>query len=236
MAIIDDAKSLVDQGKITEDSIDLLSEVIQAVQGDPFAIAKIIYAFQKTPFLIRERLFYSKLESYLKGVYVNENDRGKLRKKLTENGSSDENSKRLIDCIDRAETSQKIQYLINATRCFLTDYIDRTTFFRVCRAITGTIDEGLVFWRDHIEKGDFTYSETIQGLFVSGLVTFSSIGGEPTTYSFTPLAKTVDQYAISYDDINRYPNPTVRKMLPAPNVNIPTVTNDEVQKMLDDTF
>lgn len=239
MTIIDEANSLISRGEILDivgTSIDLLSDVIEAVQGNPLSIGKIILTLTKSPFLIREKLFWSKLERYLNGVYISEEDRAKLRAKLVENGSCDENAKRLIECIDRAETIQKIQYLINATRCFLTDFIDRTTFFRICRAITGTMDEDLLFLRDHISESNFESNSNVQGLFVSGLVTFSVIGGEQTLYSFTPIASLVDQYAISYDNIGRYPDPNVRGITESPNIEIPTATVDEVNEMLDFTF
>lgn len=237
MSIIDDAKLLISKGTIHDVKSDFLFDALGAVCGDPVAIARIIYTLAKTPFFLRDKLLWSKLEQYLNGVYVSEEDRAKLRAKLTEDGSSEENSKRLLECIDRAETNQKIQYLINATRSFLTDFIDRTTFFRICRAITGTIDEDLLFVRDHIiEKQNFEYSQAIQGLFVSGLVTFSVIGGETTQYAFTPLAEDVDRFAISYDNVERYPDPTAHIMVATPNTSIPTATVDEVQEMLDLTL
>lgn len=237
MSIIDDAKALIANGDIHDIEANLFFDTIEAVCGNPVAVAKIIYALAKSPFFLRDKLLWIKVEQYLTGVYVSEEDRAKLRAKLTENGSSDENSKRLLECIDRAETKGKIQYLINATRCFLADFIDRTTFFRICHVIAGTIDEDLVFVRDHItEQQNFEYSQTIQGLFVSGLVTFSTIGGEPTRYAFTPLAEDVDRFAISYDNVDRYPDPTTHRIVAPPKTDIPTATVDEVQEMLDLTL
>ena len=237
MSIVDDAKTLIASGKIQDVDPDLLLDAVGAIRGNPLAVAKIIVTLAKTPFFLRDKILWSKLELYLNGVFITDDDRSKLRAKLTENDASNENSKRLLECIDRAETNQKIQYLINATRCFLTDFIDRTTFFRICRTIAGTIDEDLLFVRDNItKKQNFEYSSTIQGLFVSGLVTFSSIGGEATQYAFTPLAEDVDRFAISYDNVARYPNPVGHRMISSPNAEIPTITDNEIQEMFDDVF
>lgn len=237
MTVVDTANVLIKSGEIKDATVDLLADLIEAIQGNPVSVGKVIYTLEKMPFLIRESLFWSKMEKYLKGVYVSEEDRSKLRAKLVEDGSSDENAKRLLECIDRAETTQKIRYLINATRCLLADFIDRTTFFRICRAITGTIDEDLLFVRDHIlENKNFEYSQAIQGLFISGLVTFSVIGGEPTQYAFTPLAEDVDRFAISYDNVDRYPDPTAHRIVAPPRTGIPTATVDQVQEMLDLTL
>lgn len=236
MPFIDDAKQLIESGAVGDGSVNLLEEILNALLGNPVSAARVIYELTKTPFLIRENLFWIKMENYLNGVYVSEDDRAKLRAKLMEDGSSDENSKRLIECIDRAETSQKVKYLINATRCLLSDFINRTTFFRICRAIVGTIDEDLKFLRDHIEENNLQYDDAIQGLFITGLITYSAVGGENTLYAFTPLAKLVDRFAVSYDDVERYPNPSPVGLLTAPNVSIPTPTADEMNEMLDLSF
>ena len=237
MSIIDEATALVSEGAIHDANSDLLFDVMGAIRGDVTSVARIIYKFTQNTALLRESLFWSKLRQYLNGVFVSDNDRANLCAKLVENGSSSENSKRLLECIDRAETSQKIQYLINATRCFLADFIDRTTFFRICRAITNTIDEDLLFVREHLNPaGNMEYTDSIQGPLVSGLVTFSVIGGDTTLYAFTPLAESVDRFAISYNDIERYPNPTENRLISAPNLEIPTATDDEVQEMYDGIF
>lgn len=236
MSFIDDANQLIQSGEVGDGIVDLLGDVIDALLGSPVSAGKVMYTLAKSPFMLREKLFWAKMENYLNGIYLSEDDRAKLRAKLMENGTSDENSKRLIECIDRSETSRKVKYLINATRCLLTDFIDRTTFFRICRAIAGTIDEDLIYLRDHIAETNFRYDSAIQGLFISGLVTFSVVGGEETLYSFTPLARLVDQFAVSYDDDIRYPNPTAVVALTAPNVSIPTATDDEVNEMLDGIY
>lgn len=237
MTIIEEAKALIDSGKASDTTGDFLADLIKAAQGDRDSIAKIIYTLARSPFLFHERIFWSKMERYLNGIYVSEEDRAMFRAKLVEDGSSDENAKRLIACIDRAETTRKIDFLINVTRCFLSDFIDRTTFFRICHAITETIDEDLIFIRDHIfEKQSFEYSDTIQGLFISGLVAFSALGGDSTQYAFTPLAEDVDRFAISYNDVGRYPNPIAGRMISSPKAEIPTASDDEVQEMLDSVF
>lgn len=236
MSFIDDANQLIKSGEVGDGIVDLLGDVIDALLGSPVSAGKVMYTLAKSPFMLREKLFWAKMENYLNGIYLSEDDRAKLRAKLMEDGTSDDNTKRLIECIDRSETSRKVKYLINATRCLLTDLIDRTTFFRICRAIAGTIDEDLIYLREHIADTDLQYDNAIQGLFISGLVTFSVVGGDETLYSFTPLARLVDQFAVSYDDDTRYPNPTAVVSLLAPNVSIPTATADEANEVLDLTF
>lgn len=208
MEFVDQIKGLIASGKIQETSINMLEDVINAVLGDPVSIGKIIIALAKSPFLLREQIFWMKMEAFLNGTYLHEDDRAKLCAKLTENGENKDNSIRLVESIDRAETQQKIQYLINATRCLLSDFIDRPTFFRICHIVTHTLEEDLVFLSKHINEADILYNATVQGLLTSGLMYQSVIDSKgEQKYSFTPLAEIVDRFAISYNDLERYPNP-----------------------------
>ena len=86
-----------------------------------------------------------------------------------------------------------------------------TTYFRICHAITNTLEEDLRFLRDHITESDLSYDQFTQGLLTAGLMYQSVIdsNGEQK-YSFTPIAKDIDQFAVSYNDDARYPNPTLR--------------------------
>ena len=116
MKFIEQIRERISRGEIKDASTNLLEDIANAVLGDPISIGKIIIALAKSPFFIREQLFWMKMELFLNGVYLSEDDRAKLRAKLTEDGAKQDNSLRLVECIDRAETQKKVQYLINATR------------------------------------------------------------------------------------------------------------------------
>ena len=119
MKFTEQIKGLISRGEIQEASTNMLEDTINAVLGDPISIGKIIIAITKSPFFLREQLFWTKMEAFLNGVYLSEDDCAKLRATLTEDGEKEDNSLRLVESIDRAETQQKIRYLINATRCLL---------------------------------------------------------------------------------------------------------------------
>lgn len=235
MAFIDSAKQLIADGEIRDDGFDFLANTIDALLGDPVSAGKVIMALGRSPFLLREKLFWGKVEQYLNGVYIGDEDRAKLCARLTRDGADSENTKRLIECIDRAETSRKIQYLINVTRCLLSDFINLETFFRICRAISGSLDEDLHFLRQHIGEKDLPYNDNVQGLYSAGLM-YSSLIGEDTRYSFTPIAFDVDRYAVSYDDVERYFNPLAETRQELPSINIPTASDEDVNAMFDDVF
>lgn len=212
MNCVETIKGLIADGKIKEASTNILEDVISAALGDPVSIAKIIIAFAKSPLFIREQLFWTKMEAFLNGVYLSKDDRIKICAKLIKDNDNRDNAFRLVESIDRADTTQKIQYLINSTRCLLADFIDRSTYFRICHAITHTLEEDLAFLREHINEDDIPYSPYTQGLFTAGLMYQSVIDGNgEQKYAFTSIAKIVDQYAVSYENVERYPNPKVLK-------------------------
>lgn len=203
-----DEKNDIVSDNAKEASKDFLNNLIDAVLGDSIAAGRVMVAIAKSPFFIREQIFWRKFFSFLEGVYLSEKDRRDLRVKITENGTKGENPFRLIEYIDRAETQKKMQYLVNATRCLLADFIDIATYFRICHDVTYTLDEDLHFLKTHIEKSNLSYDAYVQGLLTAGLMYQSVIDGNgDQKYSFTPMAEDVDKFAVSYDNLERYPNP-----------------------------
>jgi len=245
MNYIDLAKSLISNGEVKEASSNIFEDAIDAILGNPASAGKIMIALAKLPFFIREQIFWTKLQAFLNGVYLNEDDRSKLCAKLMLYGEKNEGAFRLIEYIDRAETQQKIKYLINATRCLFADFIDLSIYFRICHAVTHCLEEDLRFLKNNIGEENFEYSLYIQGLFAEGLMYQSVIGEDGRSkYSFTPLARMVDQYAVSYDDVVRYPSPVAFSTLcDLPNTEIPSLnwqelfaTDEEVKEMIDQVF
>lgn len=245
MKYTEQIKSLISRGEIQEASTNMLEDSINAVLGDRVSVAKIMIAIARSPLFLREQLFWSKVEAFLNGVYLSEDDCAKLGAKLTENGEIKDNPLRLVESIDRAETQQKIRYLINATRCLLADFIDRPTYFRLCHAITHTLEEDLLFLKEHIKEKDLPYSTYTQGLLTVGLMYQSVLDGNgEQKYSFTPVARLVDRFAVSYDDVERYPNPQSTSVQDnIPQIKIPSLelenyiaTDEEVNEMLNGLF
>lgn len=205
-------KGIVSRNETQEAITNTLEAAISAVLGDPISAIKIIVSLAKSPFFIREQLFWVKMETFLNGVYLSEDDCAKLRAKLTEDGEKEDNAFRLVESIDRAETQRKVHYLINVTHCLLTDFIDRITYFRICHAITHTLEEDLIFLGEHIDEENIPYSSYTQGLLTAGLMYQSVLDSDgEQKYSFTPLARVVDQYAVNYENVARYPNPSISK-------------------------
>ena len=238
MNLIESARKIVQNEEIRDDSIDFICDVPKALLGDPFAIAKIIYTTIKIPYSFTNLRFWDKFESFLCGVYLSDTDKSIFCAKITQNGTNNENSYRIVECINRAETKQKIQYLINASRCLLTDFINLGDYFRICNVITQTVEEDLIFLKENLFETNLPYSLEVQGLLNVGLMhqsVFDANGDQK--YDFTILAEMVDRFSVSYDNVDRYPDPTssVKKVL-APNIelNVAEIPTEEIEKMFND--
>ena len=74
MKFTEKIQGLISRGEIQDASTNMLEDTIGAVLGDPISVGKIMLAIVKSPFFIREQLFWTKMEAFLNGVYLNEND------------------------------------------------------------------------------------------------------------------------------------------------------------------
>lgn len=207
MNFLEKAKALTTDPDVQKGSSDFLDDTISALLGNPISAGKIMVSLAKCPFFFREKLFWIKFEHFLSGVDVSDNERAEFCARLTEEGANNDNPYRLLQAIEHAETHKKIDYLINASRSLAAGFIELPDYFRICSIITGTIEEDLVFLANHIQNNaDFEYSSIIQGLLNVGLAYRSVIDGNgDNRYRFTPLANLVDKFAISYNNLERYP-------------------------------
>lgn len=218
-----------------------VDNAINALFGNPVVFEKCLEAVINSPFFIREQIFWTKLSMFLDGINLSDEDRAIFRAKLSENGTERENAERLITLIDRTDTKKKIRYFINATRCLLADFITSSEYFRICNLITNILYEDLEFLGKNISSEEFEYSFFVQGLLNSGLMCQSVIDSNTGNhqYSFTALAKLVDEYAVSYDNDTRYPNPKCRnwEILP-PQIELQprTASDEEIQEGIEAIF
>lgn len=208
MNLIDEAYTLISNRDIVMGTTDFVTNCVEGLSENPVAIAKVIVAITQMPFSLTENMFWKKYESFLKNTFKKESDRGKLCAKLTKNGAKRNNPYRLIEAINHCDTLNKIQYLVNVSRCLIADIIDLPTFFRCVHIITSALQEDLEFVADNIlNKKEYGYCDTVQGLLNCGLMyeSTSDANGYPK-YSFTPFANVIDMYCLSYDNPERYLN------------------------------
>lgn len=222
--------SKIDKKKAIEECFEMIGLACSSASGDPTAHAQLAVKIAGMPVQFGNYLFYNKLELFLEGVALDEKNREKLKRKLEASNTS-EFSLRLVELINRCESERKVRYISNATRCLLNDHIDRAQYFRICSAVTSALDEDLAFLREHLFDGDdfLEYSIEAQGLANVGLMLQGSRADARPSYTFTPLARLVDQFAISFGDATRYPEPGK-----PPEAIAPKVPNQVMEQASDD--
>lgn len=209
MKFLEQAKALVTDKTVNNGTVNFLGDSTSALLGDPVAAGKLIYSVLRSPMTIRDQFFWLKFEMFLNGIDASDEERSNFCKRLTEDGTKRENPYRLIQAIDRTDTKSKIQYLINASRCLSISFIELPLYFRICHTITNSLEEDLLYLAEHIlEDAEYEYCTVVQALMNNGLVYQSVIDGNgEDRYKFTSLANDLDRFAISYDNVERYPSP-----------------------------
>lgn len=225
MGIIDNASELLNDENVKNAAFDLFADSIEALSGSLFAVAKILFFAIHSPFALRDKIFWIKFKKFLDGVFTTEEQRARFAAKLASDGNKNDNAMRLLLCIEKSDAEKKIDYLINASRSLCADFITLEQYFRICHIISQSVLEDLKFAADNLSDNAFTYSLQIQGLLATGLVMQSTYSFEENgvqEYKFTPLAKMIDCFALSYGNVNRYPNPKGFELSSVPALNSKT--------------
>lgn len=189
---------------------DICINTVDAFNDSPTAIHHLFNIIVGVSSNTRDAIFFLNLYKFLKGLNLDAERQEFLREVLTDDKGTYTNTRRLLQCIERIETETKMDYIINATLSLLDKNIAISDYFRICQAITNTLDEDLVFLKDNILDGkkirkELPYSLELQGLLTSGLMyqTLLRINGGQGYY-FTNIAVLVDKYALSYSDTDKY--------------------------------
>lgn len=217
-----DAKQLLSNGDVRDDAYNIVFDAIEALSGSSIAIARIALAAGRSALALRDRIFWMKFEKFLTGVFTSEEQKAKFAAKLASKGDKNDNAIRLLSCIEKSDTQQKIEYLVNASRCLSADFITLEEYFRICHVITQSVTEDLRYLAEHILENNLDYSIPVQSLISEGLMIQTQLNANTGEhkYSFTPLAELVDRFAVSYDNAERYPNPLARSSPDTPNIRI----------------
>ena len=200
-------KFLINDKEVQSSLIDIFENCLGILSGNPVSVLKLCYTIYNSPVIVQNKIFLSKFERFLSGMALDENERLKLSAKLVEDGNKGDNPYRLLEAINRADTLRKIDFLRNASRALLAGFINLTDYFRICNIISNTLEEDLLFLSENLDENqDFEYNDTIQGLLNFGLMYQSVIDSNgDNRYKFTPIAYKVDKYAISFDNVEKYP-------------------------------
>ena len=163
---------------------------------------------KRAPFLYHEWKFWDNIDKFFNSGILSDDDKRKLIGKLSSEKEKQEVGRKIIDLISKVDTDKKLVYIINATKAWVDDSIDRSQYFRICHVISASLDEDLQFLSEHIDDtGDIPYSIEINGLQTTGLACHTNMDKEGNPlYVFTPLSRAVNEYAIKGAGANAIEN------------------------------
>jgi hypothetical protein len=184
-----------------------IEEVANCLWEDVPYIIKIGKNLISLPHLIHQEIFWHKFTKFVKGIKSDPTFEAKFATKIANAEDRSEYAKRIITILEKIEEEQKVDYILNATRALCWDQIDRSVYFRICRAIENVYIDDLNFVFDNYDdKEYFAEDMTVAELTSHGLMR-QEINDAGTldpnyvaqTHVFTELGKLVYDMALNYE-------------------------------------
>ena len=187
-----------------------LEEVANCLWEDIPYIVKVGKNLISLPHLIYHEVFWNKFSKFVTGIKCDPNFEAKFATKIANAEDRSEYAKRIIAILEKIEEEHKVGYILNATRALCWDLIDRSAYFRICRAIENVYIDDLIFVLENFdEKKYFAENMTVAELTSNGLMRqeiFDSGNIDPNyvakTHVFTELGKLVYDMALNYERLD----------------------------------
>ena len=184
-----------------------LTDVLNYLPSNPMAYAEFLNKIIGSSKKISDYLFERKFKKFIDGCFADDSLKKRFINLINKDGKKEENAFRIIEIINKCDCEEKVDFIINLTDAFINEYIDKESYFRLCKIVNDNLYEDLCFVRETIFNNMQIYDSVIQTLFSNGLMYQSSIDvGGHAYYSYTTIARYLDKYALSYKDDQRYPD------------------------------
>lgn len=232
--------NFLDEINYKDNGIEMIDNAIGTLMLDPIATKSLINQIRKTPALIRETIYWNKFYLFVKGIKQIQDELGesvRLSNKLFDNiEHKQQNGMRLLAYVDKADSEQKINYFVNATRSLLMNVINNVDYFRIMKAISETLNEDLEYLSEIATSSNFIKGNMqLLALERSGLVLQAGIDAneniESQSYAVSTLGRMVDRYAISLVNESRWR--FYNKEIEPSNlkVDVPVISNKDIDKL-----
>lgn len=216
---------------IKENGKTMLEDLASAIlEGDVIALGRLIKCVFKSPYFIREQIFWQNFIEYLDNACADEEQLRKLSEKLAEDGDSFENAKRIIKIIDDAGTRKKSLYISNLTRACCMELISLSKFFKLSQCINRLTDEDLDFLSNNISRKRIdTDEEYIDDFRNCGLL--KEVAGG---FVYTKRAYELKKYSLRYDQDVKIPEIPERQM--QSDLTLEDVADGDIDAIINGSF
>lgn len=212
MNVRDTWLALKQSDELKNDGQDFVENTVSAIFGDPVAAVKALGFLFKSPVLIQNYIFWEKFSMYLDGILTDDEEIRKLSAVFAENEEREEYARRIISAVDKVETRNKVNFIINLTRSLTNQFISKPDYYCLLWCVVNTAYEDLCYLSKNIEKTKIEDNIHLRFLEIGGLATkentpmFSEDEVSKDKlyykYTFTPQAKWLDQYSLNYGKEN----------------------------------
>lgn len=188
--------------------VDPMIDLLLPAQAASFSFS---HALLKTPKAFKDYFLYVKFEHFLEAIRKKNLDESTRfsNKFFSDDSLSKKNALRLFNYIDKSETLDVVDYIANASRAAGNGLISEENYYRILFALTRSYSEDLNYLKIiACNEGAVKSDIRVLALAQSGLMLLQDIDldepAENQGYIVTSLGKMVDQFALSYDDEERY--------------------------------
>lgn len=223
-------KCITENIAIKEQGKTVLEElVITIANGDVLALGKLLKDVLKSPYFVREQIFWQNFIDYLDNACADEEELRKLSEKLAEEGDGCENAKRIIKIIDDVGTKKKALYVSNLTRAFCMGHITTNQFFKLAQCIIQLTEEDLDFLNEQISsKVISTDEEYIDDFRNCGLLKEVSGG-----FAYTKRAFELKKYSLWYGHDVKIPT-IPERLIQTEDMDFGEVSESEIDSLFDE--
>ena len=188
-----------------ETEVDIIADVIGTMVGDPVAAGRLAYDMVALPARIKDKIFLRKMARFLKGLYSLDESLAFCEVFFGNEDNKEAYAIRIVDIIDKINSEEIVDYVVNAGRALGNGLIDREKFFRICYALKESMPEDLLYLKKHVfDEAAIEGNDKVFGLLKQGLVIQAGInsnnGINNQYYGISNLGIDVDRYALSLDD------------------------------------
>ena len=139
--------------------------MVGAISLDPVSIKNLAKKTGNTPLYFRDAWYWSKFKAFIYGVEDIQDNLGEgvsiSAKLFGSDKDKKRNGTRLLAELEKIDTSEKMKYILNATKSLLIGLIDSSLYFRLIDVIADTLPEDLEYFSS-IAITTCTYSGSLQ--------------------------------------------------------------------------
>ena len=175
----------------------------KALLGDLESLKELCELMLQAPAFYKNVMFTEKLKAVLRGVCRCEEDIIYLAETLA-NGNEQENTERILECIDSLDTMSKVAYVVNATRSYIRYQrgfrgLNKTEYYRCLHIIKNILIEDIEFLANKLHLKEVQDSDSCVALDNLGLM-YITTSDESVSYAFSRLAYKFYEEVIAGDN------------------------------------